>query len=224
MRCAPLALVAVWLALAPAAHALTLQDLNAGTAFASSDGTLTFSFDPGSVVLNGSLPGNLLDYLVTPIVGGFQVSGPMAAVNGTLGGLALSYQVTAGAGLVIDGASLLITGVAFGASALGTAGETLSNGSGLGVLVTGFGGGVPVAGTSFSAAASLGVVTGVQLLALGLGEVASIQTLRESFAVVAVPELSTGMLLGAGLVGLALFGNTPRRVLAQTPRPLRRRG
>ena len=81
----------VWLALAAPARALTLQDLNAGGSFASSDGRLTFAFDPGSVVPNGSLPGDLLDYLVTPIVGGFQVSGPMAAANGALGGLTLSY-------------------------------------------------------------------------------------------------------------------------------------
>jgi hypothetical protein len=214
--------VAVWLAVAPAAHALTLQDLNAGTAFASSDGTLTFSFDPGSVVPAGSLPGSLLDYLVTPIVGGFQISGPLAAVNGAFAGVSLSYQVTAGAGLLLDGASLLITGVAIGAGAIATAGETLSNGTSLGVLVTGFGGDVPLDGASFAAAPSLGVVSGVTLLALGAGEVSAIQTLRQSFSV--VPELETGMLLGLGLLGLALFGSLPRRGLERAPRPLRRRG
>lgn len=224
MRCIGLALVALSLALAPTARALTLQDLNAGASFASSDGSLTFDFDPGSVVLNGSLPGNLLDYLVTPIVGGFQINGPLAVVNGTLGGLALSYQVTAGTNLVLDGASLLVTGVAFGASALATAGETLSNGSGLGVLVTGFGGDVPTDAAAFGATPTLAVVTGVQLLALGVGEVASIQALRQSFSFVPIPELETGMLLGIGLLGLALFGSVPRRGTEPARAGLRRRG
>jgi hypothetical protein len=224
LRCIGLALAALSLALAPTARALTLQDLNAGASFASSDGSLTFDFDPGSVVLNGSLPGNLLDYLVTPIVGGFQINGPLAVVNGTLGGLALSYQVTAGTNLVLDGASLLVTGVAFGASALATAGETLSNGSGLGVLVTGFGGDVPTDAAAFGATPSLAVVTGVQLLALGVGEVASIQALRQSFSFVPIPELETGALLGIGLLGLALLGSVPRRGTEPAREGLRRRG
>lgn len=224
MRCIGLALVALTLALAPTARALTLQDLNAGASFASSDGSLTFDFEPGSVVLNGSLPGNLLDYLVTPIVGGFQINGPLAVVNGTLGGLALSYQVTAATNLVIDGATLLVTGVAFGASAFATVGETLSNGSGLGVLVTGFGGDVPTDAAAFGATTSLAVVTGAQLLALGAGEVAAIQALRQSFSFVPIPELETGMLLGIGLLGLALFGSLPRRGPEAARAPLRRRG
>jgi len=224
LRCIGLALVALSLAIAPTARALTLQDLNAGASFASSDGTLTFDCDPGSVVLNGSLPGNLLDYLVTPIVGGFQINGPLAVVNGTLGGLALSYQVTAATNWVLDGASLLVTGVAFGASALATVGETLSNGAGLGVLVTGFGGDVPTDAASFGATPSLAVVTGAQLLALGAGEVASIQALRQTFSFVPVPELETGMLLGVGLLGLALFGSVPRRGPEAAREGLRRRG
>jgi hypothetical protein len=224
LRCIGLALVALTLALAPTARALSLHDLNAGASFASSDGSVTFDFDPGSIVLGGSLPGDLLGYLVTPIVGGFQIDGPLAAVNGAFGILSLSYSVTAAAGLVLDGASLLVTGVAFGASAVASAGETLSNGTGLGVLVTGFGAGAPVDGAAFAAAPSLGVVTGVQLLALAPGEVASIQSLRQSFAAVPIPELETGMLLGIGMLGLALFGGLPRRGSAAARVPLRRRG
>lgn len=224
MRCIGLALVALSLALAPTAGALTLQDLNAGASFASSDGGLTFDFDPGSIILGGSLPGDLLSYLVTPIVGGFQIDGPLAVVNGASGGLSLSYQVTAATGLLLDGAALLVTGVAFGASALATVGETLSNGTGLGVLVTGFGAGVPTDGAAFATAPSLGVATGAQLLALGAGEVASLQTLRQTFSLVPIPELETGMLLGVGLLGLALFGGVPRRGPAVARVPLRRRG
>jgi hypothetical protein len=204
----------MWLALAiaPGASGLTLQDLNAGAAFGSSDSTLTFEFEAGSIVPNG-LPGSLVDYLVTPIVGGFQISGPAAALNGSLAGLTLSYAVTAGVGLVIEGAALLVTGIAFGTSAAATVGATLSNGAGLAAAITSFGAGQLTDAESFAGAGSLGAVTGLQLLALGPGDIASVQTLRQTF-VVAVPELETGMLLAVGLLGLALFGTSPQRATA----------
>ncbi len=198
--------------------ALTLQDLNAGTAFASSDGGLTFAFDPGSVVANGTLPGSLVDYLVTPIVGGFQVSGPLAVLNGALGGLTLSYQVTPGVGLLLEGASLLVTGVAFGASAFGSAGLTLSNGAGAGALVSGFGPSVLTDSAVFAPVAGAQAVLGVQLLALGLGEVAALTSIRQTYTLIAIPEAETAALLLSGLFGLALFG-APRQ-----SRPLRGRG
>jgi len=219
VRLPALALAALSLALGSAAHALSLQDLNAGTSFDSSDGTLTFAFDPGSIVLNGSLPGALTDYLVTPIVGGFQVSGPLAALNGSLGGLTLSYQVTPDLGLLIDSASLTMTGVAVGASALGAVGETLSNGAGLGTVVTGFGANVLVDGSSFVPAAALAAVTSIQLLALGAGEVVVLGSVGQGFTLVAVPEARTGLLLAAGLLGLAFFGRPERRL-----QPAARRG
>jgi hypothetical protein len=211
-----LALAVLSLCLASTARALTLADLNGGSSFDSSDGTLTFAFDPGSVVLNGSLPGALTDYLVTPIVGGFQVSGPLAAVNGSLGGLTLAYQVTPDLGLLLDSASLVITGVAVGASALGAVGVTLSNGAGLGAIVTGFGSDVLADGASFVPAAALAVVTGVQLLALGAGEVVVLGSVGQAFGLVAVPELRTGLLLASGLLGLAIFGGPERRLRASS--------
>jgi hypothetical protein len=64
VRCLALALAVLSLSLVSHARALTLHDLNAGSDFVSGDGSLSFSFDPGSVVLNGSLPGTLMDYLV----------------------------------------------------------------------------------------------------------------------------------------------------------------
>lgn len=225
MRCIGLACAALALALAPSAHALTLHDLDAGASFASSDGSLTFEFDPGSIVASGSLPGSLLDFVVTPIAGGFQVDGPLAAANGALAGLSLSYQVLAAPGLLLDGASLLVTGVAFGPASFATVGETLSDGSSLGVLVTGFGGSVPLDDVALGTATpSLAVVTGAQLLSLGAGEVVSIQALRQTFSLVQVPELETGMLLGLGLLGLASFGGVPRRAQAGARVPLRQRG
>lgn len=209
-----LAVAFTWfaLAVAPGASALTLQDLNAGASFGSSDGTLIFEFEAGSILPN-NLPGSLVDYLVTPIVGGFQISGPAAALNGSLAGLTLSYAVTAGVGLVIDGAGLLVTGTALGTSAAATIGETLSNGAGLSAAVTSFGGSQLTDAESFAGVGSLGVVTGVQLLALGAGDIASIQTLRQTF-LVSVPELETSMLLAVGLLGLALFGGSPQRAMA----------
>jgi hypothetical protein len=193
------------LTLSSSAQALTLQDLNAGAVFASSDGDLTFAFDPGSVVANGTLPGSLADYLVTPIVGGFQVSGPLAVVSGALGGLTLSYQVTAGLGLLLEGASLLVTGVAFGATAFGTVGLTLSNGAGLGALVSGFGPSVLTDTAPFAPVAGVQAVLGTQLLALGLGEVTALTSLRQTYTLIAVPEAETLLLLTSGLLGLALF-------------------
>ena len=218
MRCAAFVLAVLSLCLGSNARALTLADLNGGSSFDSSDGTLSFAFDPGSVVLNGSLPGALTDYLVTPIVGGFQLSGPLAAVNGSLGGLTLAYQVTPDLGLLLDSASLVITGVAVGASALGAVGVTLSNGAGLGAIVTGFGSDVLADGASFVPAAALAVVTSVQLLALGAGEVVVLGSLGQAFGLVAVPELRTGLLLASGLLGLALFGAPERRQRASSAR------
>jgi hypothetical protein len=213
LRCIRFLLAAaVVLALAPAARALTLLDLNAGDSFASSDGTLTFEFDPGSIAVGGALPGDLTQYLVTPIVGGFQVSGPMAAANGGLGGLSLSYEVTPLASYLIDGASLLVTGIAFGAAAFGTVGETLSNGAGLGAFVTGFGVNQLTDSESFAAVSGADVVTGLSVLALGVGSLVSIQTLQQTFATVVVPEAQTILLLGLGLFGLARFGAADRRV------------
>lgn len=212
MRCIRFVLAAaVAVALAPAAKGLTLADLNAGASFASSDGTLTFEFDPGSVVVGGALSADLTQYLVTPIAGGFQLSGPMAAANGGLGGLALSYSVTAAGSLVLAGKSLLATGVAFG-PAFGAVGETLSNGEGLGAFVTGFGPSQLVDSTAFAEVASLDVVAGLSVLALGLGSLVSIQTLQQSFTV--VPEAQTALLLGLGLLGLARFGTRERRTLS----------
>jgi hypothetical protein len=212
LRILSVALVWLALAVAPGASALTLLDLNGGTSFSSSDGSLSFQFDAGSIVLNGSLPGSLVDYLVTPIVGGFQVSGPAAALNGSVGGITLSYAVTAGLGLAIEGASLLVTGTALGAGAAATVGETLSNGVGLSAAITGFGGSQLTDGAAFPGVSSLQVVTGLQLLALGPGDIAAIQTLRQTF--LAVPELETGLTLAVGLLGLAMFGGSPRRALA----------
>jgi hypothetical protein len=212
LRCTRFLLAAVLaLALAPAAQALTLQDLDAGATFASSDGLLSFAFDPGSIALSGGLPGDLTQYLVTPIVGGFQVSGPMAAANGGLGGLSLSYAVTAAASYLVDGASLLVTGVAFGAGAFGAVGETLSNGAGLGAFVTGFGVNQLTDSEAFAGVPGADVVTGLSVLAFGVGSLVSVQTLQQTFSTVVVPEADTVLLLGVGLLGLARFSATDRR-------------
>jgi len=213
VRCIATLVVAATLLLAPRAGALTLADLAAGASFASLDGTLSFAFEPGSVTQNGSLPGSLVDYLVTPIVGGFQLSGPMAAANGSLGGLTLSYAVTPLAGLLVDGASLLVTGVVVGAGALAAVGETLSNGTALGAILAGFGGSVPTDAAAFAPVPAAEGVTGVQLLALGAGEVAFLQTLRQTFSLVAIPEAASGVLLGSGLFGLAWLGRARGQAL-----------
>ncbi len=200
--------LAAALALPLASEALTLQDLNAGASFTSSGGELSFDFAAGSIALSGALPVDLSQYTVLPTASGFLVSGPMAVIGpAAFGALTLAYQVTASAGFAIDAASLQTSGIAFGPGALAIASAGFSNGAALGVLLAPSGGTGAADGAMFPAASFLNALASVQLFAMTPGDVAAFGSVQQGFALSAVPEAATMLLLAAGLLGLGVFGS-----------------
>ncbi len=193
---------------ASGAQALSLLDLDAGAAFASGDGSLQFEFDPGSITLAGALPLDLSAYTVDVLAQGFRITGPLAVADGAAGFLFLDYEVEAMAGEIV-GASLSSQSVALGAFALALVAEDVD---GIGSLVNGRTGGgldIPSDSAAGPGVASAGVQTAVTLVTAGLGQLAAITSLEQTFAV-SVPEPSTGLLMLAGILGLAAMG-TQRR-------------
>lgn len=193
---------------ATGAQALSLLDLDAGAAFASGDGSLQFEFDPGSITLGGTLPLDLSVYTVQVLTQGFRISGPLAVADGAAGTLFLDYEVEATVGSVV-GASLSSQAVALGSFALALVAEDVE---GLGSLVNGqTGGGLDIPNDSVAGAGvgSAGVQTAVTLVTTGLGQLAAITSFDQTFAV-SVPEPSTGLLMLAGILGLAAMGNQRR--------------
>ncbi|MCP3985306.1 MAG: PEP-CTERM sorting domain-containing protein [bacterium] len=186
------------------ARALSLLDLNAGASFASGDGNLMFSFEPGSIVLAGALSSDLSAYTVLVLSEGFQVIGPMAAADGDVGVLSLAYEVDAISG-TLEGATLTSLPFAVGSGALAFLSMSAS---GLGDLVNAAtGGGLYLPHDSLVAAGSSTTVvySSLQLLTLGAGQLAAVSLFEQTFGI-AVPEPSTGILLLSGLIGLALLG------------------
>ncbi len=191
------------------ARALSLLDLQAGTSFASGDGSLMFSFEPGSVVLAGALAADLSLYDVQVLADGFRVTGPLSVADGGIGVLVLDYDVGAVAGTLAS-ATLASLPSASGAGSLAFLGQAAS---GLGSQVNAAtGGGLLVASDTTAAAGGTTsvVTTSLQLLTLGTGQLAAVGWFEQTFGV-AVPEPSTSLLLLAGMLGLALLGN--RRAL-----------
>ena len=196
---------------ASAASALTLQDLNAGDSFTSSGGELTFDFAAGSIALSGSLPTDLSLYTVVPTASGFIVNGPLAVIGpAAFGGVSLAYQVSAGAGLALNGASLQTSAIAFGPGAIAIASSGYSNGANLAVLLTQAGGTGSNASASFVAAQVLSTLAGLQLFGMTPGDVAGFGAVQHGFSWVALPEPGVLSLLAVGLGGLALFARRPR--------------
>ncbi|HEY8123217.1 MAG TPA: PEP-CTERM sorting domain-containing protein [Myxococcota bacterium] len=203
------------LALPLASQALTLQDLNAGATFSSSGGELSFDFAAGSIALSGVLPSDLTQYTVLPTAVGFAVSGPLAAIGpAAFGGLTLAYRVSASPGFALTGASLQASGLAFGPGAFAIASSGLSNGAGLGVLLASGGGTGATSNSAFSAQSILDALGGLQLFALTPGDVAAFGSVQHGFSWIALPEPGTALLLGAGLLGLGVFGSRRRPLAA----------
>lgn len=192
--------------LAPAsAPALSLLDLDAGASFTSGDGDLMFSFEAGSITLAGALSSDLSLYTVNVLGHGFRVTGPMAVADGGIGVLTLAYDVGTIAG-TLGTSTLASLPSASGLGALAFLGQSAS---GLGDLVnaaTGGGLSIPNATLTAQGDATSQVLTSLQLMALQPAQFAAVAFFEQTFGV-AVPEPSTGVLLLAGLLGLALIGN-----------------
>ncbi len=191
------------------AGALSLLDLDAGASFASGDGSLSFQFDPGSIQLGGGLAADLSLYTVNVLAQGFSIVGPLAVADGGTGILLFDYEVSSLAGDILS-ASLDSQAVALGSTALALVAENVT---GLGPLANAVtGGGLNqlsdmAAGNAGSAAA---VETALTLVALGQGQLAAVTQLQQTFTV-ALPEPTTGLLLIAGLLGLAAMGTGERK-------------
>ena len=105
------------LLLSPAsALALTLVDLNGGALFDSLDGSLTFTFDPNSVMVNGNIGGALSQFEVLQLNDGFQIVGPFSTFDDETGSLWIDYTVT-GTTAALAEAFLSFNGAASGEGA-----------------------------------------------------------------------------------------------------------
>jgi hypothetical protein len=214
-RIAALAFVGLVLALAGApSRALTLADLDAGTSFSSLDGTLTFSFDPDSVVLAGALSSDLSLYVVNVFDTGFRVAGPTVVADGGVGMLMLDFTVAAAPGFVLDGASMFIAGFASGLGALAVVSDMFDNGAGLGAGLSGGGTSDLSDAASFAPVASLAVTKVIQVVTLGSAQLAAITAVEQVFSAI-VPEPGALPLLALGLAGLVWAGSRPRPARAR---------
>ncbi len=183
------------------ALALTLDDLNGGAIFDSLDGSLRFTFDPGSVMVNGNVGGALSQFEVLQLDDGFQIVGPFSTFDGETGSLGIDYTVT-GTSAALSEAFLSFNGAASGEGAEALVDEILGQEGSLQVhalpgdislfdsLVLG------------STPQSLDVSKHIQLVSV-LGEAAQISQVNQTFTV--VPEPGTVGLLLLGMGGLTLL-------------------
>jgi hypothetical protein len=194
------------------ATALTLGDLVPGGGFASGD----LIFDDFQGVVAGALSSDLSSYAVLPSGNGFGLGGPLTVTAGSGGTLSLSYRVTSldpaqeislaflgFAPLVLGGGSFALVSATVEGVGLGAQGSLIVYDVVAGAVVA----------DSLALAAGLTELRITQLIQLdaSTGLLATTGAISSSFAV--VPEPLTLLLMGWGLLGLALLGRArPERI------------
>jgi hypothetical protein len=190
---------------------ISLGDLAHGDQFQSGDGSLAFSgFE---VEVSGIALHNLDFYRVIPSQDGFKLLAPMAAAFGSSGELSLRYQVSASEGLEIEAMSIWFQGFAIGCGAEVGAMLALLDSSEvelgeLSVFNQGFRHGRK--NDAIHLTPPLGELTILEEVLVNsgdhflLGGFAAGAVISHHFDVVPVPEPTTALLAGCGLIVLAI--------------------
>jgi hypothetical protein len=212
------AALALTLAVAGSAQALTLAELDAGASFSTPDGRLTFqnfSVTTGDVLAGLDL--SLIEVEALPSVGfGFKVlefDAPLVVAGDAIGSLRIAYDVVANSALITS-VGLRFTGTAIGAGASARIFETVTSPSGVVTLEA-----VRIAGGTQdpedvaelpAGARQIGVVKEITLdTSSRLGMLAQISEFEQSYAVAPIPEPGAFAIFAASL-GLVVAASRRR--------------